>query len=200
MRPGAFAGVALADGYCKRHADGLWVTPESVLPLPTAVLIYDTHAWSEDCPLDLPVGVAVPAYEDGMVTVRGVLASGARAAWNRLVHGIRAQLSVVVQGDTTVQWNVDRDRHLLRAADWTLASVDLVRVGADTGNRIDAVWTGLSPAEHEVQTRLDSYLADPSSPLGVDLLARAAVDGEHALDALAEVVSPLNGPREVLAG
>lgn len=189
-RPGAFRGTALTMHGARRHDEEQWTTTESLWPLPTAVLVHETHRWSEGDLDAAPVGVAVPTLDAGRLVLHAVLASTAHAAWNKLCHRIVDRLSIVATGDPA-DWTLRRDGGV-QITSWTLVAVDLVRMGADPDAHVEAAWSELTPAEAEVQRRLDAALARPAGLWGIDLYERAREVGVAALnDALGHLVEPL---------
>ena len=187
MRPGAFSAVAVSGAFVHR---GLRFRAASFV-LPPAVLVHEGHDWQEGCPLDQPVAVGVPRVDGDQLVVDAVFASSARAAWNKIVHRINVAVSIVAEGDPDLSFTLAPGGRGVEAAGWVLVAVDLVGAGEDPGARITSWWSELSPAEAEVQRRLDRFLGDPRSPLGVDLLDRAREVGVAGMERLRPVVEPL---------
>jgi hypothetical protein len=130
--------------------------------------------------------------------VHAVLASTAQPAWNKLRAGVVDRLSVVPTGDPD-DWNLRRRGGGLQWAGSALVSVDLVRRGADPNALVVAAWSDLTPAELEVQRRIDEWLADPLSPWPLEFLERAVTAGVAAMNPLAELVEPLLQREAVVA-
>ena len=187
--PGAFSAIAcVTDRYS--HDLGMFIEPAALRPLPRAVLVHLGHDITKRA-----VAVGVPTYADGAVQVDCVFRSLARDAWARVQSGEVRSTSIYAYCDAFYRGVSGR---LVKGV---LVAVDLVPSGADERAHITRLVAGadLTPAQRQVQERLDRYLADPASPCAVDFLARAGHDGVRALEPLRSVVAPLFGePSEPL--
>lgn len=179
--PGAFSAVAcVTDRY--DHELGMFVEPHALRPLPRAVLVHLRHDLTSRA-----VAVGVPTFADGAISVDAVFSSTARDTWARVASGEVRSVSIFARANEFFRGAEGR------LVQGTLVSVDLVPAGADEKAHLTRLVAGadLTPAQREVQARFDRYLADPASPLGVDLFARAARRGNGALEPLRSVVAPL---------